>query len=390
MRTGSPSARVGGTARRSSGFTGSERTGNSFRYGRVLDVIQSPDHPQYKYYGGSQALYGVIFQDMFIAKEDDLEHRINDFAYCRFSSFRRLPIKNEVVLLERHVTSEWIEEDGVSHIIEKLYWVDVIPVWNNPNLNAYPDTLKYMGPADTGPDFKENGNIKPLQLAPGDLSLEGRYGNSIRLGGTRSNLIGIATSESNGKPYTIIRNGQGSSSGDVTSENIDKDDASIWLTSDHKVDLTDASTKRSAWTSKDVPVRFREYRGKQIVLNADKLVLNARQDSVQVAAKGAAGVTADIVGIDGRKYVALDALRIYLGTVAFNEKEPVLKGKTSTDWLEELLGKLDTFLEAVASPVADPSVWATAVSAAGTFLKNELQLLQSKLYTLHSIKVFTE
>lgn len=358
-------------------------------YGRVLDVIISPDHPKYKYYGGSQALYGVVYQRLFAGESDDLKVRVNEFAYCKSSTFRRIPIKNEIVSLEYEASAEWTEDLGVSHDIRKLYWTNIVSLWNNPNLNAYPDTLKYSGAVDTGPDFKENGKIKPLQLAPGDLAIEGRYGNSIRFGGTQASNIEIATTDSNGSPYTIIRNGQGSSSGDVTSESIDKDDSSVWLTSNHKVNLTEAGTKRSAWNDKYKPGKFKDYQGKQIVMNSDRLVLNAREEDIQVAAKRAVGVVATVVGIDGREYVAFDATKIYLGTAAFQEKEPVLKGKTSTNWMGTCLDYMDKLLEVLSAPTGT-NPWEAGVIAAATALRTAFNLQKQQLPLLHSLKVFTE
>jgi hypothetical protein len=99
-----------------------------------------------------------------------------------------------------------------------------------------------------GVTFNDNNTIKNQPLLPyeGDIIYEGRFGNSIRLGATvkNANLANTWSTEgTNGDPITIIRNGQGqpvdSDPFATTIEDINKDDSSIYLTSNQKIVLED-------------------------------------------------------------------------------------------------------------------------------------------------------
>ena len=56
--------------------------------------------------------------------------------------------------------------------------------------------------------FEEQDNINPLQPFPGDVLIEGRHANTIRLGGTKHEENPLVDDSNNGKPYNIIRIGQ--------------------------------------------------------------------------------------------------------------------------------------------------------------------------------------
>ena len=73
-----------------------------------------------------------------------------------------------------------------------------------------PNTISLNG--DSGGNFVENGLIQAVLPFAGDRILEGRFGNSIRLGGT-ANTSGSITnnwsrSGNEGMPITILKNGQ--------------------------------------------------------------------------------------------------------------------------------------------------------------------------------------
>ena len=92
--------------------------------------------------------------------------------------------------------------------------------------------------------FYEDATIKPIQPYGGDITIEGRYGNSIRFGSTTPSES-ISNNWSNegdiGNPITIIRNGQPNSenvnniSYNYILEDINEDDSSIYLCSDQQI-----------------------------------------------------------------------------------------------------------------------------------------------------------
>jgi len=364
-------------------------------YGRVVDVILDVSHPKIKSLGGTQALYGVFFQKLFTQDVDEERDEFEDyntrFAYCGLTTCKQIPVKGEIVRLETKLATSNVEDDyNQDTLVPKLYWVEIVPLWNNPHLNLYPDTKALEGLADLGPDFKENADIKPLQLCTGDTALEGRYGQSLRFGGTRSKLSPIATEGTNKFPYTILRNGQAEASGDTSFEDINRDDSSIYLTSNHKVPLTEAN--RTFKGAKKVPELAGKYQGKQIVANSDRVVLNAREDNLTLAAKKHASINAASTSIDGEEYVGVDGKKIYLGSFAQEESEPVLKGQVSVDFLKELYQILYTFFNTQGTSLASAgsTAWEKAASVPFTMAGTQLQTLFTRVDSLKSKKVYTE
>ena len=357
----------------------------SVRYGRVLDVVLDSTHPLWQELGCSQAQYGVLYQKLYEVDQEDQSTSYN-FAFCYNPTFRKVPVRNEIVSL---ISSFSADKSGEENVLfgEKIYWVDIVPVWNLPFLNEYP----LENQPSFGEFFKDNpAGTNPLQLCPGDVSVEGRHGQSIRFGGTWYNSSPIAIQDTNNKPYIIIRNGQGisESQGDKTVyEDIDKDMSSIYLTSDHQVPLTQAVDKRDAW--KEAPVKASDYKGAQILFNAGRIFINSKQDDIQLSAKTSVGISAGAcLGLDAKEYVGIDAKKIYLGTKALKEKEPVLLGETSTSWLDSLCTLLDTYFN-MTSGVTSPGN-ASLVGTASTTSKAQLATLKAKIKTLQSKKVYTE
>jgi hypothetical protein len=100
-----------------------------------------------------------------------------------------------------------------------------------------------------GPNFPEKADIRTLRQFTGDVTLEGRWGNSIRFGSTTA-LNGFenywSATGSAGDPITIIRNGQGKQSSNLknwfpTVEDINRDLSSIYLTAGQKIQIDDLS-----------------------------------------------------------------------------------------------------------------------------------------------------
>lgn len=378
-------------------------------YGRVIKVIMSSDDPDWETYGCDQALYGVVYQKLSDVASGNSTGQ--GFAYCRDADIRHIPIKGEIVSLISEFNVE-LAEKAKQHDATKVYWTNIIPIWNSPHLNAYPDQFGDDAdkPADTGEYFVESGEVKPLMLCPGDLSIEGRHGQSIRMGGSTSEESQEGISTESGKPYIIIRNGQpklddlGSDhkfkdSGPVYAvlEDIDKDSASIYITSNQQVPLTEAFTKRNAVKGDKAPQLAKDYKGAQIVANANRVFINARENDIELSAKEGIGLEAKTVYIDGKEYVAFDADKIYLGKASVNvdndkeNNEPVLKGKTSVEWLSDLCDQLKTLLETMSKPAGgDSKVWISSVIATASSTIPIVESLKNSLPSLKSQKVYTE
>jgi len=153
------------------------------------------------------------------------------------------------------------------------YYTLPINIWNSSHHNAFPDLGDYSEFSNStrrgynqnqavsqpnnlsvsasvnyplGPNFPEQDDIKSLRLFPGDIVIEGRWGNSIRFGSTSAKAKEQNTWSKNstpGNPITIIRNGQGRqlvTDGWIpTVENINRDPSSIYLTEGQEIIIDD-------------------------------------------------------------------------------------------------------------------------------------------------------
>jgi hypothetical protein len=112
-----------------------------------------------------------------------------------------------------------------------------------------------------GPNFPEKNNIKTLRQFTGDVTIEGRWGNSIRFGSTTA-VNGFenywSATGSVGSPITIIRNGQGRQDNEIpwfpTVEDINRDPSSIYLTAGQRIVIDDI-TRNFSLTSLGVQIQ---------------------------------------------------------------------------------------------------------------------------------------
>lgn len=366
--------------------------------GRVTRVVlgeKSCTPEEWDLYQRSQALYGIFYKKFQVGTDGQiLETGTERFAYCPSTNLRRIPIKNEIVRLKSDIAPDQAAQNG-NLFTQKVYWSEIVPAWNHPHLNMLPDLTKENIEEDS--NFVDQGNnVNPLQLCPGDVSLEGRHGESLRFGGTWYEGSPIATKETNGKPYAIIRIGQGADNngqGDKTIyEDVNADAGSIYFTTDHVIPINQAATKRSAWKDKKL-VEAKAYNKPQILLTSDRLWLNGRDD-IEMSAKNFIGMTADQVNVDGQSQVSLDATKIYFGNGSQGEKEPVLKGATTTKMMGDLIDQLMDFLYGIVDAGklgnGDPGAFIGVLQSDAQTLIQTLKTSKSSLPNLHSKKVFTE
>lgn len=375
------------TSRTSQASAGVKGGPNSLFFGRVTDIVVDAFHPLFNEKGKSQALYGVEYVEVDTTGEtsEDAEKK---FAYCGSTFLKRLPLKNEIVIIVNGPSSE---NRDYGSTVSKKYWIDILPLWNHTHHNAYPDTEQEgEGDADLGKYFEEQNAINNLQMFPGDVIIEGRYGNSIRFGGTKFDSNEITDSSNNGKPFTILRNGQVQTQDgvDTVLEDINEDAASIYLVSDHVIKLEQANSKRDAFSSE--PDKSDKYKGSQVIINSGRLFFNSNEEGVFISATEQIGLNGKEVGIDGIDYVGLDAKKIYLGTEAFKEKEPVLKGQTSTDWLDDFISQFETIVKGMATAPPAPPAFVAKMIATSNAVLPLIPTLKQQLKLLHSKKVYTE
>jgi hypothetical protein len=253
--------------------TGGGGPSGNFTSVRVADIILNTDHPRATSLGGIDSIGIISYADISTDRGIDNPETL-PIAKPLFSYQKYLPLLNEIVLL---INVEFNLDDGTDQKVK--FYLPNINIWNNPHHNAMPLTDYYnvnnKNYNDTqdgiqitsqnnslniplGETFIEKNFIKPLRPFEGDNILEGRFGNSIRLGSTTKNLNPWSENGENSDPIIIIRNGQYNDNNDETFnpniEDINNDDSSIYLTSNQNiVNFEVASKNLQSYEKGEVP-----------------------------------------------------------------------------------------------------------------------------------------
>ena len=319
---------------------------------RIKDIILNDTHPQFSNYGEWNGL-GTIFYDAvsFPFGVDSV-----NIAIPLYSNQKLYPLINEVVPLI--FLTSWDAQSNTN--ITQAYYLPPINIWNSQHHNAIPDPtqqpkeesqsdydnaidgssrdVRRVYDEDTdinlGKGFNEQITTHPLLFFAGDNLIEGRWGNSLRLGSTIENEINY--------PITIIRNGQPSTTppeGWVPIvENINEDKSDIYLTENQKIDIEVASKTYNSYTTP--PVAPQLYIENQIILNSGRLLLNSKSSDILLSSNQSINFNSvNSVNIDTGDFIVSGGT--YLGSPSATE--PILKGDALITQLDSLISYLTQF-----------------------------------------------
>jgi hypothetical protein len=195
---------------------------------------------------------------------------------------------NEIPLVGEHVlifqgTNEFSTADKFRR---QWYYFPAYNVQSDINNNALPGIAEIQTSNvnatgtqnDLGKSFKEK-SISKLQYFEGDSILEGRFGNSIRLGSTVNNgtysLQPTWQGTADGDPIIIISNAHTDKRNkEFTIESLNDDASSFYLTSMQQ--LVDLKLFRNP--TKSSPVS--KFKTSQLIGDANRIILRAKTDSI--------------------------------------------------------------------------------------------------------------
>jgi hypothetical protein len=348
---------------------------------RVNDIILDENHAQYNSNQGLNQIGTIIGNKANF--DGTIENQIIR-ARPAFSAASKYPTVNEYVKAWKHITPN--EPAGS--------WVygEVVPVWGmlSPNVSPYPTNTTSLLPPSQQLDytqieaggvnvvnnevqqidlnspnsisqatFVERSNIHPLMPYMGDILYEGRWGNSIRLGSTAKSKSIFANpwsrSGTNGDPITIIRNGQDRNANEFGAEpiveNVKRDLSSIYLTSTQSLPYDLSGLQAIPYKSYTIsgipkPVTPSQFVSPQILLNSDRIVIDAQSNDVLVGANRSIGLFGGTsINIESGQ-INMSANDIKLG-VSSDESamQPVLKGNDTVNILLQLTNVLQGLSE---------------------------------------------
>ena len=289
----------------------------------------------------------------------------------------------------------------IATYFENSYYTQKVNLFNSINLNSFPGLSKLDSP--TLPEkykynikeFKGNLSIREIQSYEGDITFNGRFGQSIRFGSNITELYDENEDliPDSGKPHSpsiIIRAGQGDPSKlpkfkwnleddpfKPVREDINIDGSSIWMTTDQKVDI-DFSNKLTPGLytySEKGPDGFG---GNQIIINSDRLIFNAKKNAILMTSPTAIGLSANHeIGLE----VPNDTGKVLLGDV-YDLTQPALGGELTMDLIDKLLGYLITFANGISGAqgtCVDFTIPISDILPSSKGLVSSLKLLKTRM-----------
>ena len=353
-------------------------------FGRVMKIALDESTEILDAQGNSLPIGTILYRDITAEKETTATEYP---ALPLQSNFKQFPLLNEVVLLIQGPTSDI--QTNVS--TKDVYYSTVVNLWGSSHHNALPEPNTDISTI-LGKDVKELSDINPMYPYPGDVLIEGRQGQSIRIGGNMSPKNTLVDSINNAKPFILISNGQIKTDNGIDHivEDINKDPNSLYFLSDHKSDLVAANTKRDSYDL--VPLNSDQYIGNQVIINGGRLFFNAKEDSILLSAKESVGLNARTLNLDATDYFCADSKKIYLGKAARTSggKEPVILGAQLENWLTTLLDTLNNLAIAMTTATSVIGGPVVQLNAAGPELQAVVNSLKTQIKLFQSKKVFTE
>ena len=399
------------------------QTNTSFLRVRVLDIVLNNNHPRFPDVGEWNGIGTIYFEPL-----DGRSINVN-YAYPIFPQIKMYPLVNEIVLLAG-IPSKFVEDEQNTDTV--YYYFPPTGIWNHPHHNAYPvitdysklqeeqsndyesvndayvrridedptginlNFTKYANPSqDT---FVEKADIHPLLSFNGDVIYEGRWGNSLRFGSTISTPPNLqllinnnwSVTGSNGDPITILRNGQPTNSTDEgwipITEDTSKDLSSIYLTSYQKIPFSIANENFVSYTTP--PTTPAQFANPQVILNSDRIILNAKSDSVLISGQNSVGLSSNgSINLESTSEINITSKLTRLGSK--NANQSVLRGDETVAYLKILITELQNLAEALkvvqdwpsGAPVPNPVILTAANSAVQVFenVYNEIDSVKSKI-----------
>lgn len=275
-----------------SGNTESARTITEPIYeGLVVDAIVDYNHPEYAQKDGYNV--GCIKVRIF-SVDHTLDEEQLSWADPFDLSIQEIPLIGELVVIHKIrgnffytrkvAIARRIQENGMlnlnASLNKRLGNTISTAIKNNEELTL--DSHRF------GEYFKPDNRIRPLKHFEGDLIFQGRMGHSIRFGSSQ-----MDPSSKGMAPNIILRAGQAKDNEKtyvskeaifgITLEDINKDASSIWMVADQVVPF-EPITRDAGSFVRSVASPPQMYDKAQIIINSDRLVLNAKKTHIMLFA----------------------------------------------------------------------------------------------------------
>lgn len=347
----------------------------------VLDIILNSTHPDYSVPDDiGKVRVRLLYSEQDVGYDRENWNSTLSLAKPLNPAIKYYPLLHEIVLCYYYPTNATgvnDSSDDSNMIPDVLYYDNVLNANNSIIQNSLTDislshefknSNTYINPELNGlfgKNFIGNMTIKPLSPNEGDLIIEGRTGNSIRIGSNNG---------SGEDPILIIRNNQSKLVNEndiIITEDINNDGSSIWFSVNTNSPLEFASNNWGQITT------LGDYKEDQIIVNSNRIILNSKYDNLMFSSKNSALISAENEISLGSKYITTNSDYVFLGK--YENCQPAVLGNTLISILYELVGSIATLTVSNAAGISTPPI------NASNFIK-----IMNKLNTLVSKKTFLE
>ena len=374
----------------------------------ILSIDDFENEDEKNFYGAYDAL-GMVFYTPVKNPSSTSTFQDKSTAYPLFPNLKNYPLLNEIVYIIPLPGKNILED---TNDIDNYYF-SPMNLYQNVHQNGIPNNLvqqltpnsqnKTNQEVEAGSINKTTGEeaelnlgktfterpIKDLQMFEGDVSLQGRWGNSLRFGSTvKSPLNDWSESGENGDAITIIRNGQQENDEEAwkpISENINEDKSSIYLTTSQKIPIEVASNSYNSY--ENTPTLPNEYVEDQVILNSGRLLFNSKSDSILLSSNQSINLNSiNSVNID-TSTLSIQSDKILLGSK--DATEAVLLGDKTVDTLKDIVTEVTSVFNQLQSLIGNMGVPFVPLNAAAIAANTKLEAIKNTLDQLKSKQNFT-
>ena len=342
------------------------------KYAMLDDTTQSKAFKKF----GEWSSIGCIFFDKINQPNPNPQFSTDNFARPLFPNQSIIPLENEIVYIMALPNSKI--QSNVNNL--SYYYFQPINIWNSVHHNAIPDPIlsdllppsqqqdyeETQGGAvrrvtdggteiDLGDTFNEKLSIRNLLPYEGDNLIQGRWGNTFRLGSTVTEAVipnpwsREGTGES-GDPIIIIKNGQHEEDTDPwvpQVEDINLDLSNIYLTSTQAIPIGVASRNYSSYFQP--PIAPDKFTDPQIILSSGRLLFNAYSDSILLSSQDTINLNSEnSLNID-TKTTIIKSDKVLLGDK--NARESIILGDKFLADFQSLLSTVMSLSGALQTPI---------------------------------------
>jgi len=259
-------------------------------FGEVVDVVMTADHPQFSSVQIEGDYIGYVGIKRLGGKSKG--NYPTEWIAPLNMNIQKLPLKGEHVICI--LGSDANNQSSVG--AGSYYWISVTNLDGDINNCLQPNSAIYEDEEandEIGDSFVEKA-IKKIQPIEGDTIIQSRWESGLRFTSTAAsskpgNYWSVGSDD--GDPLTILVNGYADDGEDANMTDILEDASTILMTSTQKIDFELANPESPESVAMptgpapplEAPNAFSG--SPQIIINSDRLIFNAKNDSVLISAK---------------------------------------------------------------------------------------------------------